>query len=93
MGTYGREEIADLPTDAIAAFDERNVVIPIENIRSIHLEPSSWFRRSSLVVEWDGGEFDPESTTESDSQKALVESLGDHTEFTHVDVSVERSVF
>jgi hypothetical protein len=93
MGTYGREEIAGLTPDAVAEFDDQNVVISIENLQTIRLEPKSWFRRASLTVEWEGGGFELESTRESDSQEALVESLATRDGLAHVDVAIGRSLF
>lgn len=93
MGTYGREEINELPPDAVAGFDDRNVVVPVENLRTIRLRPKSWFRRSSLVVEWNDREFMLESTAESDPQEKFVNTLRARDGLEHVDVSVDRSLF
>lgn len=93
MGTYGREEIDELSPDAVAELDDRNTVVPVENLRTIRLRPGSWLRRSSLVVEWNGGEFSLESTKGSDPQAELVNALGARDGFEHVDVSVDRSLF
>lgn len=93
MGTYSREEITSLTPDAVAEFDDQNVVISIENLRTIRLEPKSRFRRSSLTVEWKGGGFELESTKQSDPQEALVESLATRDDLAHVDVAIERSLF
>ena len=92
MGTYGREEIDELPPDTVAEFDDRNRVVPVGDLRTIRLEPGSWLRRSSLVVEWNGGEFALESTTESDPQAEFVTALGAREGFEHVDISVGRSL-
>lgn len=91
MGTYGREEIDELPPDAVAEFDDRNAIVPIEDLRTIRLRAGSWLRRSSLIVEWNGGEFALESTTGSDPQAELVNALGACDGFEHVDVAVDRS--
>lgn len=93
MGTYSRKEIASLTPDAVAEFDDQNVVISIENLQTIRLEPKSRFRRSLLTVGWKDGGFELESTRKSDPQEGLVESLAARGDLAHVDVSIERSLF
>lgn len=92
MGTYAREEIADLDPDAVATFDDQNMVIPLEDIDSIRLSPGSRLRRASLRVEWDEDRFDLEATSASEPQEDLVEALAADERFSDVDIAVERSL-
>ena len=92
MGTYGREEIDELPPDAVAEFDDRNAVVPVEKLRTIRLRPGSRFRRSSLTVEWNDGEFALESTNGSDPQEKLVSTLSARDGFEHIDISINHTL-
>ncbi|WP_160133505.1 hypothetical protein [Halococcus salsus] len=91
MGTTAREEIASLAPDAVAAFDDRNRVVALDDLDSIRLSPSSRLRRSSLVVAWNDEQFDLEATSASDSHETFVESLADDERFAHVEIAVERT--
>lgn len=97
MGTYGREKISDLPPDAVATFDERNIVVPLEALRTIRLNPGSLIRRSSLLVEWNQNNrqrtFELKGTSDGDSQTSLVESLAEDERLSHVDITIEQSRF
>lgn len=92
MGTHAREEISGLAPDAVAAFDDSNRVVALDNLRSIRLSPGSRLRRASLVVEWGDERFELEATSTSDSHEEFVESLADDERFSHVDIAVERSL-
>jgi hypothetical protein len=95
MGTYGREEIADLSPDAIATFDNRNIVVALEKLQTIHLAPGSLIRRPSLVVEWcedtTQRTFKLRGTSGGDPQASFVESLAEDNHFSHIDIAVEKS--
>ena len=97
MGTYSREEIADLSPSAVAAFDDRNIVVPLEALRTIRLTPGSFLRRSSLTVEWieddDRRTFKLKGTSDGDPQTPFVESLAEDTRLSHVNITVEHSGF
>lgn len=92
MGTHAREEIASLSSNEVAEFDDRNRVVALDDLRSIRLSPGSRLRRASLVVEWDEDRFDLEATSTSDPHEDLVEALADDERFSHIDITVERSL-
>lgn len=92
MGTYAREAVSDLAPDDVATFDDRNRVVALEDLESIRLSPGSRLRRASLVVEWDEDRFDLEATSTSDPHEDLVEALADDDRFSHIDITVERSL-
>ena len=97
MGAYSREEIADLSPNAVAVFDDRNIVLPLEALQTIRLTPGSFIRRSSLVVEWteddDRRTFELKGTSNGDPQTTFVKSLAEDARLSHVDVLVEKSRF
>lgn len=97
MGTHGREEIDDLPLDAVATFDEQNVVVPLEQLETIHLTTGSFIRRPTLIVKWceddEEQSFKLEGTKSGDSQTNFVESLAEDSHLSHVDMTIGRSRF
>lgn len=95
MGERGRETLADLSPDEIAAFDGRNFVVPLADLVEIRLVTGTWIRRERLVVRWNANDGPQEvtlyqtkrGTTESES----VERLADDPRLEGVELSVESS--
>lgn len=96
MGAHGRAEISGLSPDAVATFDDRNIVVPLEALRTIRLVPGSVIRRPSLVVKWHENKrrtFELKGTSGGNPQTAFIESLAEDARFSHVDITVETSRF
>ncbi|PCR92645.1 hypothetical protein [Natrinema ejinorense] len=98
MGERDRERIADLPPDAIAAFDDRNIVVPLESLEKLHLVTGTRLRRARLVVGWQPRDGDYEERTLSqsrtaDPQRELVTDLKSDPRLEGVDVVVETPRF
>jgi hypothetical protein len=87
MGENARRELEELTIDEIAAYEERNVEIPVKELSAITLTRGSRLKRPRLEVVWDGGERTLYSTKTSDSGEEVVETLAKEPRL--ADVSVE----
>ncbi|WP_226480929.1 hypothetical protein [Natrinema amylolyticum] len=99
MGERDRDVVAELPPDAVATYDERNVAVPLEALERLRLVTGTRLRRARLVVEWRSDD-DPESeertlyqSRTADPQRDLVTELESDPRLEDVDVTVETPRF
>lgn len=95
MGERDRARMDDLDAAAVAAFDDRNFAVPLEDLRELRLVTGTWIRRERLVVRWHDPETGDEEevvlyrTRNADARTEAVERLAADDRLADVDVSVD----
>lgn len=99
MGARKRETVAELSPDELEEFNAPTFVMPLQSLRSIHLQQGGFMRRSRLTIEGEVTKTDGfesltlYNTSEGDTQVDFVKELAADNHLSHVTISVDTPRF
>ncbi len=91
MGASHRDQITELPPEAVAEFDDQNFVVPLSALETIRLTSPTRFRTATLEFEWDGESMTFRRKGSVDEEREALETLDSDDRFDHVTIAHETS--
>ena len=92
MGARNREAIAELSPEKLAAYDKRNITVPLPALHSIHLKTGGFIRRTQMTISWEDNEYESMilyNTSEGDPQISFVKTLASSKYLSHTDITID----